>query len=273
MLDPDSFYQNGHELMKKNWLHPHSWWKTRVLLQSQMTSHSLRQQLNVRLDRLDSSHTNIRNSPFDGEWSRGQFRRAPVWWERQEKPEHGALKLRIFDLKLGEPPTSISYDEGAQHPLGSVCLKPPFVGEWSKAAIREYRANPQYRKTRRAKGLGILACAQCACMREQEPKVLHPKRSSLIEDPVDSVITLFLLTKMSWYSGATARPPGEWLHPGLHPWWGYGAHAHAISALSQSIATSLDERGFYQQLIFTERCVIDVTIDFSHLWFSQPVSS
>ena len=55
---------------------------------------------------------------------------------------------------------------------------------------------------------------------------------------------------MSWYSGATARPPGEWLHPGLHPWWGYGAHAHAISALSQSIATSLDERGFYQQLIY-----------------------
>ena len=47
------------------------------------------------------------------------------------------------------------------------------------AAIREYRANPQYRKTRRAKGLGILACAQRACMREQEPKVLE--KETLVE--------------------------------------------------------------------------------------------
>ena len=41
-------------------------------------------------------------------------------------------------------------------------------------------------------------------MREQEPKVLASE--TLIEDPVDSVITLFYL-KM-WFSGATARPPG-----------------------------------------------------------------
>ena len=67
---------------------------------------------------------------------------------------------------------------------------------------------------------------------------------------------------MSWFSGATARPPGPVACvQAYHSCWGYGAHAHAISALSQSIATSLDERGFYQQLIFTERCVID----FSHL--------
>ena len=123
---------------------------------------------------------------------------------------------------------------------------------WSKAAIWEYRANPQYRKTRRAKGLGTPACAQCARMREQEPKVLET-------ETLDSKMLRFqhntILHLKMWCSGATARPPGQVACvQAYHPWWGYGAHAHAISA---SLQTSLDERGFLP----------------AHDLFSQPVSS
>ena len=59
-----------------------------------------------------------------------------------------------------------------------------------------------------------------------------------------------------WFSGATARPPGQVACvQAYHPWLGYGAHAHAISALLQ---TSLDERGFFLP---------------AHDLLSQPVSS
>ena len=77
------------------------------------------------------------------------------------------------------------YDKGAQHPLGTVCLAPLLWGSDQRQQFGEYRANPQYRKTRRAKGLGTPACAQSACMTEQESKVLKRERVE------DAVITLF----------------------------------------------------------------------------------
>ena len=75
-------------------------------------------------------------------------------------------------------------------------------------------------------------------MREQEPKVLA---SETLVELVDLKILLKHNTipvdlKMSWYSGATARPPGEWLTSRLAPLMGLWAQAHAISALSLSIA-------------------------------------
>ena len=97
MLDPDSFYQNGHELMKKNWLHPHSWWKTRVLLQSQMTSLSLRRHSAFVLISY-THHTHITGTPFWRGVIKGSIQRAPVWVLRETRETRTGQVQKILDL-------------------------------------------------------------------------------------------------------------------------------------------------------------------------------
>ena len=226
MLDPDSYYQNGHELMKEKLI------ASSLVLQDKgfiaMSKDSVTPSPMTQNNCSVSTRTLIRNSFTTGSDQRGQFRDPRCGVERAKR---GAFGLRTYDLKLGEPPTSQVWQRRTTPPWQ--CLPDaPFVGEWSKAAIREYRANPQYRKTRRAKGLGTPACAQCACMREQEPKVLGTETLDL-KILWFQLITLFCILNKMWFSGATARPPGQVACvQAYHPWSGYGAHAHAISASS-----------------------------------------
>ena len=139
-----------------------------------------------------------------------------------ERPLHKQLGLSsergVIKEVNSESPSGIS-ERTLVDTFPLVCLTPLLWGSDQRQQFGSTGANPQYRKTRRAKGLGTPACAQCACMREQEPKVLA---SETLVELVDLKILLKHNTipvdlKMSWYSGATARPPGEWLHPGLHP--------------------------------------------------------
>ena len=66
MLDPDSFYQNGHEVMKEKLITSSLVMKDKGFIAKSNDIAFPSSTLKVRLDRLDSPHTHNRNSLLTG---------------------------------------------------------------------------------------------------------------------------------------------------------------------------------------------------------------
>ena len=148
MLDPDSYYQNGHELMKEKLI------ASSLVLQDKgfiaMSKDSVTPSPMTQNNCSVSTRTLIRNSFTTGSDQRGQFRDPRCGVERAKR---GAFGLRTYDLKLGEPPTSQVWQRRTTPPWQ--CLPDaPFVGEWSKAAIRGVQGKPIVQENPEGKGTG-----------------------------------------------------------------------------------------------------------------------
>ena len=84
MLDPDSYYQNGHELMKEKLIASSLVLQDKGFIAMSKDSVTPSPMTQNKLLSLDS-HT-YPELLYDGEWSKGSIQRSPVWsWESQER--------------------------------------------------------------------------------------------------------------------------------------------------------------------------------------------